>query len=443
MLGTVGDDHLYAVLDALRANDVQALMAPSMAWRRAACPSSRRCRPWPACCTASRWPNSRRRHRRRVRGRAAGALRRGLRRRVPPTGLPDRHPRDELPWLPTGPPVFSMTCCACSPSARPAGRPRRRAGGGWRWRWPGRCRPRRWPACARLRRRRCRPRLPLLQRLPPSGAGCCAARPGGGRPGRCGLRPSPSPSRTRRTSPPAVVEPPAAPDPPPPVRPQWRRRRRSGPSPTTAAACRPGKTCRRGRERLHPPAGAPGATAGAAPAAPSGVHGPERSAPEAAAPAPEAPAAEVPATAPDAGEPLPTTLDWHALQEQIGLGGLNLQLAQHCELAVVEGRLIKLRLASDQRHLLQINRSGPTSSGGPRPISGPGAGGHQWARSPPSPRPSATRPKGRAPRGGGRRPEQDPSCVSSSRASTRPSDRVGQTPDFVCLSPNPIRRTAP
>ena len=37
----------------------------------------------------------------------------------------------------------------------------------------------------------------------------------------------------------------------------------------------------------------------------------------------------------------------------------NLQLAQHSELVSVEGRLFKLRLANDQRHLLQINRSGP------------------------------------------------------------------------------------
>jgi DNA polymerase-3 subunit gamma/tau len=62
---------------------------------------------------------------------------------------------------------------------------------------------------------------------------------------------------------------------------------------------------------------------------------------------------------PDSGEPLPADIDWHALQEQIGLGGFNLQLAQHSELVSVEGRLFKLRLANDQRHLLQINRSGP------------------------------------------------------------------------------------
>jgi DNA polymerase-3 subunit gamma/tau len=69
--------------------------------------------------------------------------------------------------------------------------------------------------------------------------------------------------------------------------------------------------------------------------------------------------APVPAAAADSGEPLPADIDWHALQEQIGLGGFNLQLAQHSELVSVDGRLFKLRLANDQRHLLQINRSGP------------------------------------------------------------------------------------
>ncbi len=87
--------------------------------------------------------------------------------------------------------------------------------------------------------------------------------------------------------------------------------------------------------------------------------------PEPAAPPTPAPAsvaavvAEAAPAAADSGEPLPADIDWHALQEQIGLGGFNLQLAQHSELVSVEGRLLKLRLANDQRHLLQINRSGP------------------------------------------------------------------------------------
>mgnify|MGYP000384917770 CR=1 FL=1 len=110
----------------------------------------------------------------------------------------------------------------------------------------------------------------------------------------------------------------------------------------------------------HESVEAPAPALAAAPVAPEA---PPPAAPEPVANAPVVadPAAEAPApqAAPDSGEPLPAGIDWHALQEQIGLGGFNLQLAQHSELVSVEGRLFKLRLANDQRHLLQINRSGP------------------------------------------------------------------------------------
>ncbi len=66
-----------------------------------------------------------------------------------------------------------------------------------------------------------------------------------------------------------------------------------------------------------------------------------------------------PALAPvSAAEALPASIDWHALQDLIGLGGFNLQLAQHSELLGVSDNCFSLRLANDQRHLLQINRSG-------------------------------------------------------------------------------------
>jgi DNA polymerase-3 subunit gamma/tau len=55
---------------------------------------------------------------------------------------------------------------------------------------------------------------------------------------------------------------------------------------------------------------------------------------------------------------LPNSVDWHAVQEQVGLGGFNLQLAQHSELLGVADNCFRLRLASDQRHLLQINKNG-------------------------------------------------------------------------------------
>ncbi|MBN8285264.1 DNA polymerase III subunit gamma/tau C-terminal domain-containing protein, partial [Zoogloea sp.] len=76
-------------------------------------------------------------------------------------------------------------------------------------------------------------------------------------------------------------------------------------------------------------------------------------------PAPSMPPREAPPAVvaiPD--EALPETVDWHALQEQVGLGGFNLQLAQHSELLEVAGNCFRLRLANDQRHLLQINKSG-------------------------------------------------------------------------------------
>ena len=71
--------------------------------------------------------------------------------------------------------------------------------------------------------------------------------------------------------------------------------------------------------------------------------------------APVSPAVSAPSGAAD---PLPAVIDWHALQDQIGLGGFNLQLAQHSELLGVSDNCFSLRLANDQKHLLQINRNG-------------------------------------------------------------------------------------
>ncbi|MDD2990530.1 MAG: DNA polymerase III subunit gamma/tau [Zoogloea sp.] len=64
------------------------------------------------------------------------------------------------------------------------------------------------------------------------------------------------------------------------------------------------------------------------------------------------------AESPAAGDAIGGSVDWHALQEQVGLGGFNLQLAQHSELLGVADNCFRLRLASDQRHLLQINKNG-------------------------------------------------------------------------------------
>ena len=67
----------------------------------------------------------------------------------------------------------------------------------------------------------------------------------------------------------------------------------------------------------------------------------------------------VPAPARAAVEPLSAALDWHALLGELGLGGLNRELAQHSELVGVADNVLSLRLSHTHRHLLQINRGGP------------------------------------------------------------------------------------
>lgn len=76
------------------------------------------------------------------------------------------------------------------------------------------------------------------------------------------------------------------------------------------------------------------------------------------APQPVQPTQEAPAAHSLPEAKFPFMPDWHALPEQVGLGGFNLQLAQHSELIGVEDDCFRLRLASDQRHLLQINKGG-------------------------------------------------------------------------------------
>ena len=67
----------------------------------------------------------------------------------------------------------------------------------------------------------------------------------------------------------------------------------------------------------------------------------------------------VPAPARAAVEPLSAALDWHALLGELGLGGFNRELAQHSELVGVADNVLSLRLSHTHRHLLQINRGGP------------------------------------------------------------------------------------
>ena len=362
MLGTVGDDHLYAVLDALRANDVQALMSAVDAMEA-------RSLSFESALQA-----------------LASLLHRIALAQLAPAAIADEFEaarlapyveafdaeflqlayqiaipgRDELPLAPDEATGFSMTLLrlfAFRPT-QPAALGGVLAGGGG----DGQARP--LPAAAP------RPVAPAPAAAPrpapvagPVNAAPVAKpqpkpEPEAPRPAPMEARapepvPAPVAAAPTQAAPPAPVHvPPPAPakasepdygssvppweDLPPEAHESLDAPVRRSPEPPSVAATIP--------ESFAPePAAAPPAPA------------PVSVAPVLAAAASEAP---VPAAA-DSGEPLPADIDWHALQEQIGLGGFNLQLAQHSELVSVEGRLFKLRLANDQRHLLQINRSGP------------------------------------------------------------------------------------
>ena len=362
MLGTVGDDHLYAVLDALRANDVQALMGAVDAMEA-------RSLSFESALQA-----------------LASLLHRIALAQLAPAAIADEfeaarlapyveafdaeflqlayqiaiHGRDELPLAPDEATGFSMTLLrlfAFRPT-QPAALGGVLAGGGG----DGQARP--LPAAAP------RPIAPAPAAAPrpapvagPVNAAPVAKpqpkpEPEAPRPAPMEARapepvPAPVAAAPTQAAPPAPVHvPPPAPakasepdygssvppweDLPPEAHESLDAPVRRSPEPPSVAATIP-------ESFASEPAAAPPAPA------------PVSVAPVLAAAASEAP---VPAAA-DSGEPLPADIDWHALQEQIGLGGFNLQLAQHSELVSVEGRLFKLRLANDQRHLLQINRSGP------------------------------------------------------------------------------------
>ncbi|GEC94317.1 hypothetical protein ZRA01_03900 [Zoogloea ramigera] len=362
MLGSVGDDHLYAVLDALRANDVQALMSAVDAMEA-------RSLSFESALQA-----------------LASLLHRIALAQLAPAAIADEfeaarlapyveafdaeflqlayqiaiHGRDELPLAPDEATGFSMTLLrlfAFRPT-QPAALGGVLAGGGG----DGQARP--LPAAAP------RPVAPAPAAAPrpapvagPVNAAPVAKpqpkpEPEAPRPAPMEARapepvPAPVAAAPTQAAPPAPVHvPPPAPakasepdygssvppweDLPPEAHESLDAPVRRSPEPPSVAATIP-------ESFASEPAAAPPAPA------------PVSVAPVLAAAASEAP---VPAAA-DSGEPLPADIDWHALQEQIGLGGFNLQLAQHSELVSVEGRLFKLRLANDQRHLLQINRSGP------------------------------------------------------------------------------------
>ncbi|WP_334170001.1 DNA polymerase III subunit gamma/tau [Zoogloea sp.] len=361
MLGTVGDDHLYAVLDALRANDVQALMGAVDAMEA-------RSLSFESALQA-----------------LASLLHRVALAQLAPAAISDEfeaarlapyveafdaeflqlayqiaiHGRDELPLAPDEATGFSMTLLrlfAFRPT-QPAALGGVLAGGGGE----GQARP--LPAAAAA------PAVPRPAAPAPAASAAPRPAPAAGpvnvapaeQPMPQPEAPRPAPPEARAPEPAPVVAAAAEAPRPAPVVP---------PPPAPAKASEPdyGSSVPPWEDlppEAHESLGEPAPRAPEPP--PAVVAAPEPVAPEPEPAAPPAPApasvaavvAEAAPAAADSGEPLPADIDWHALQEQIGLGGFNLQLAQHSELVSVDGRLLKLRLANDQRHLLQINRSGP------------------------------------------------------------------------------------
>jgi DNA polymerase-3 subunit gamma/tau len=47
--------------------------------------------------------------------------------------------------------------------------------------------------------------------------------------------------------------------------------------------------------------------------------------------------------------------DWHAVQAELGLGGMVRELAQHCEWVGLDGQVLTIRLSQTHRHLLDMN----------------------------------------------------------------------------------------
>ena len=342
MLGTVGDDHLYAVLDALVANDVTALMAAvdGMEARSLSFESALQS--------------------------LAALLHRIALFQLAPAAVPDEfeaarlapyaqafdaeflqlayqiaiHGRDELSLAPDEATGFSMTLLrlfAFRPE-QPAALGGVLASGG------GQGQARAVPEAPRA------VSAPVAA-VPARQVAAAPARPAGIAP-----MPDPQPSSVP-APPPAEMPPPVAAPVAEPARPA------ESAGPDYGSSVPPWEDLPPEAHEIVPqrPSVPP------APAAPAPVRSPEAvrpASPESptparpfeAAPPVVAAAVAVPVAT---GEPLPPDLDWHALQGELGLGAMNLQLAQHCELVGVAADLLKLRLSQSQRHLLQINKAGP------------------------------------------------------------------------------------
>ncbi|TYC56643.1 DNA polymerase III subunit gamma/tau [Zoogloea oleivorans] len=327
MLGTVGDDHLYAVLDALRAHDVQALMAAvdAMEARSLSFDSALQS--------------------------LSSLIHRIALCQLAPTALTDEfeaarlapyaeafdpeflqlayqiaiHGRDELALAPDEVSGFSMTLLrlfAFRPE-QPAALGSVLAAGG------GQGQARQVPTEAPQATSASAPRIP------------------------------PAPAAVRSPMPAAVVPPPRAPEKSPAPSPRVETPP-PAPAPELVKPVTPASSVPDYGSSVPPWEDLPPEADEHAPLRP--VSAPaakiELAAPALVEPpmaAPVSPAVSAPSGAAD---PLPAVIDWHALQDQIGLGGFNLQLAQHSELLGVSDNCFSLRLANDQKHLLQINRNG-------------------------------------------------------------------------------------
>ncbi|MDY0035505.1 MAG: DNA polymerase III subunit gamma/tau [Zoogloea oleivorans] len=327
MLGTVGDDHLYAVLDALRAHDVQALMAAvdAMEARSLSFDSALQS--------------------------LSSLIHRIALCQLAPTALTDEfeaarlapyaeafdpeflqlayqiaiHGRDELALAPDEVSGFSMTLLRLFTfrPEQPAALGGVLAAGG------GQGQARQVPAEAPQATSASAPRIP------PAPAAVRSPMPAAVVPPLRAPEKSPAPSPRVETPPPAP-----APELVKPVAP-------ASSVPDYGSSVPPWEDLPPEADEHAPlrPVSAPAAKLELA--APALVEPPMA--------APVSPAVSAPSGAAD---PLPAVIDWHALQDQIGLGGFNLQLAQHSELLGVSDNCFSLRLANDQKHLLQINRNG-------------------------------------------------------------------------------------
>jgi DNA polymerase-3 subunit gamma/tau len=341
MLGTVGDDHLYAVLDALVANDVAALMAAvdGMEARSLSFESALQS--------------------------LAALLHRIALVQLAPAAVTDEfeaarlapyaqafdaeflqlayqiaiHGRDELSLAPDETTGFSMTLLrlfAFRPD-QPAGLGAVVAGGGGQ----GQARP-----------------VPARPAAPAPAAMAPAPRP-------VAAPVAPPPSAAVAREPVRTPEPPpvrAEVAPPEPARaPETAKRvevakpvESSGPD--DGSSVPPWEDLPPEAHEIAPPRPAP-QPAPPRETPPAAIAPPPEPAPEPTRPAP--PVTRPPEPSPASVPAMADAAGWHGLLNALGLGGLNRELAQHCELLGTADDTFRLRLSHTHRHLLQINKAGP------------------------------------------------------------------------------------